>query len=155
MSSVWGYIVFSRVTFSVTRLEAVVKRMGESFAVYGCGASCLLAPCCSDIRASQHLAPHRITSSPALIAGDTPDAFVLIRGLWWLSPNHQKHWYAGASPRVSKRWNPQWPLAYKRGNAPASWGLVSYNLEQIEIASTDNVAFTGGYMSRKFIFFGI
>jgi hypothetical protein len=45
------------------------------------------------------------------------------------------------------------PLAYTRGNAPASWGRGSYNIEQIEIASTDNVAYTGGYMSRKIIIF--
>ena len=58
-----------------------VKRMGRSFAVFKCGASRLLAPRRSDMCASQHLAPHRITSSPALIAGVTPDPLVLIRGL--------------------------------------------------------------------------
>jgi hypothetical protein len=85
----WGYFVFSRVTSSMTRLAAVVKRMGGSFAVFGRGASCLLAPRGSDMGASNPLTPYRITSSPALIAGDTPDAFGLIRCLWSLSPNHQ------------------------------------------------------------------
>src|SRR5262245_16578422 len=65
----------------MARPAAVVKRMGKSFAVYRRGASCLLAPCCSDTGASNTLAPHRITSSPALIAGDTPDAFALISRL--------------------------------------------------------------------------
>jgi len=55
--------------------------MGRSFAVFKCGASRLLAPRRSVMCASQQLAQHRFTSSPALIAGDTPDPLVLIRGL--------------------------------------------------------------------------
>jgi hypothetical protein len=48
--------------------------------VYRRGANWLLTPHHSDIGASNQLAPHSITFPQALIAGDTPDAFALIRG---------------------------------------------------------------------------